>query len=1080
MEESNPVLQDSEKKAPLNYAAVKHLTDNKQHADKIIQGIKKLEEKDARRAIWELFQNAIDLSRHSDIRICYNDSFLSFSHNGAPFTFLTLDCLIKQVSAKTFFPREEKGSPREQIGEYGTGFMTTHSFGKRVVLDSWLDHENGKFSRIAGFLLDRSSSDWKEVSKSIAELVEEIDSFETRNNPVEPPSSFSTTFTYHFETDSQRERAELAVESLDELLPMVFAIHPRLKSVAIKNGENPILHYQKVSAIESDGVNIAEIKIGEGKIRKIYSISSDDQRITIILPFKDSEIIAYKLGERVPRLFLFYPMIGTHLFGINFIIHSPFFKPTEPRDGIYLHSGNEENLKEEEINRELLSTGINLISEFLEKRSTHIQGGQYLASVHFPVDSENEALNSYFRELRTNWENRFLHLKIVETSKGMLAISEAQFLKPELVDLGESLLNIYDLIDGLFDRLPTKDSIIEWCEVVGDWEPIEPNLIGFEKIVEAISKAKNLGNINNHEELLVFYKILSHCDRIDLFEKHSILPNINGEFIPKTGAKRQSNLSSDLIEIGQIIIPDVMGKIVDPQFEIDGMEFEGFGRKSIGQEIIKAVEDNHAKWDLKSPSECAPFVQFVRFCSIQTSVESNNVPTTTVRILARLFGLKIEPIILPNLQEDVIDLRTAQKNILKICADEISSWNPDMVRDNFALLKELFQQIANYKEYDDLIKIKAIFPNKFYSLKSINELMVDCQIPMEILEMHQEVVMLKEPAIDFLVHPELAGLLPYLDKQTPQALGNEIEQEIISFRSEGEMAFSIRNHPNLPSILKIIEWSKNEDVKSEYFPRIVDKRIAFLAELAEGPAVFDILTSGEEQLKILAQAAKLGNLREVIEAGKQRLSEVERGAASMAHKKAIGVHIENLIREHLGNSVSSLVKVVLVDELVAEQDSDLSFEEVQNGQDIIVYLNSTPIYYIEVKSRWDSNSSIRMSKNQTINAAANPNCYALCSVDMTKYEGVADRYEVREIEKIMDLIKFNTDIGTKVEGFAQTMETLNATADFRLEGDLRTVVPLSYIAGGDGLGGFVEFLVGFVREQVGKTGDVLNSPRREP
>ena len=43
--------------------------DMKQHADKLIQGFEKLEERHAKRAIWELFQNAIDISENSEIII---------------------------------------------------------------------------------------------------------------------------------------------------------------------------------------------------------------------------------------------------------------------------------------------------------------------------------------------------------------------------------------------------------------------------------------------------------------------------------------------------------------------------------------------------------------------------------------------------------------------------------------------------------------------------------------------------------------------------------------------------------------------------------------------------------------------------------------------------------------------------------------------------------------------------------------------------------------------------------------------------------------------------------------------------
>ncbi|MDR1868658.1 MAG: hypothetical protein LBQ82_01585, partial [Treponema sp.] len=53
--------------------------DMKQHADKIIQGFEKLEESHAeRRAIWELFQNAIDLSENCEIIITITDNTIEF------------------------------------------------------------------------------------------------------------------------------------------------------------------------------------------------------------------------------------------------------------------------------------------------------------------------------------------------------------------------------------------------------------------------------------------------------------------------------------------------------------------------------------------------------------------------------------------------------------------------------------------------------------------------------------------------------------------------------------------------------------------------------------------------------------------------------------------------------------------------------------------------------------------------------------------------------------------------------------------------------------------------------------------
>ena len=100
--------------------------DMRQHADKLIQGFEKLNESDAKRAIWELLQNAVDVSEKCKVIITITDNSLIFQHNGTPFTSTTLNSLIKQVSSKT------SQSNDSEVGQYGTGFITTHSFGNRI------------------------------------------------------------------------------------------------------------------------------------------------------------------------------------------------------------------------------------------------------------------------------------------------------------------------------------------------------------------------------------------------------------------------------------------------------------------------------------------------------------------------------------------------------------------------------------------------------------------------------------------------------------------------------------------------------------------------------------------------------------------------------------------------------------------------------------------------------------------------------------------------------------------------------------------------------------------------------------
>ena len=109
------------------------LSDLKQHADKMIRGFENFNKHSSDRAIWELVQNACDLTEECEIEIDYRSNTFSFSHNGKPFTTNSLISLIKQVSGKY---GEETKLP--EVGKYGTGFLTTHAFGRRFILNSFL------------------------------------------------------------------------------------------------------------------------------------------------------------------------------------------------------------------------------------------------------------------------------------------------------------------------------------------------------------------------------------------------------------------------------------------------------------------------------------------------------------------------------------------------------------------------------------------------------------------------------------------------------------------------------------------------------------------------------------------------------------------------------------------------------------------------------------------------------------------------------------------------------------------------------------------------------------------------------
>src|SRR5690606_23744934 len=134
-------------------------------------------------------------------------------------------------------------------------------------------------------------------------------------------------------------------------------------------------------------------------------------------------------------------------------------------------------------------------------------------------------------------------------------------------------------------------------------------------------------------------------------------------------------------------------------------------------------------------------------------------------------------------------------------------------------------------------------------------------------------------------------------------------------------------------------------------------------------------------------------------------------------------------------------------------------EDVQGGQDIIIYYNGDPVYFIEVKSRWDSRNSVTMSKLQLERASDNADKYALISVDITKYHGKSDRYELLE-EEVISLAKAINNIGQDITPLISN--NLIAERDYASRvklTDYRGVVNQDFINMGDNFESFVDSLI---------------------
>ena len=278
-------------------------SDLRQHADKMLRDFEKFNDFSSNRAIWELIQNACDLTVHCEVTIDYRDGKFSFTHNGRAFTSNALISLIKQVSGD-----KDASSEIPPVGKYGTGFLTTHSLGRKFIINSILQSSSGHFIEIKDFLVDRSPEQWEELSEQIRLQKDRVFEIIDKTGKIVDHPEQVTTFTYLPETKRQIEYVEKSYYDLEDYIPIVLTINNRLKSVKLISPDGVVTDF--TLSIKEEIPNEAGVKLFKTSVKKndeekiIYSIIEDTSEIEIILPI-DKDLTVFEFPVRVARLFLY-------------------------------------------------------------------------------------------------------------------------------------------------------------------------------------------------------------------------------------------------------------------------------------------------------------------------------------------------------------------------------------------------------------------------------------------------------------------------------------------------------------------------------------------------------------------------------------------------------------------------------------------------------------------------------------------------------------------------------------------------------------------------------------------------------
>lgn len=501
-----------------------------------------------RRWIWELLQNAKDAAfPDQKVRVEVNHQFagstgyLSFSHNGKPFSVDDVTFLVEQVSTKD--QKIEVGTAPKKTGKFGTGFLTTHLLSERVDLNAVLKEADLPYRKFK-LILDRTGRTVDEIIKSVETslaLLDTIDVGEPMSNYQK--DSFNTNFQYQL-SEKSNEVAKIGLDDLSRCIPFTLAFNPVFQTIQCKHEETT---YQRLGerAINDEGIRVVTIKKTTRSVEqqiKIVVLSEGLTTIAIEIEESENSISIKEFDDSLPRLFCDFPLVGSEDFYFPTVINDPSSSPTEPRDGIDLTDNEDIDI---ENNKSIIGSAIKLYYKLLDYAADQNWQNTYiLARVFKPGDKDWLSVDWFESSVRDPIREKILRTPMVDLEAGgrssMIDEDDNHNIYfPNASDL-EVREKIWELSNSLFPGyMPRKSEIDQWYEIAWSNGPYKQTIHALTEDIDKRDLLSTLANDLNRDEDYTIKWLNSYYDLLNLEksfineiinDKFKVIPNQNGVF----------------------------------------------------------------------------------------------------------------------------------------------------------------------------------------------------------------------------------------------------------------------------------------------------------------------------------------------------------------------------------------------------------------------------------------------------------------------------------------------------------------------------------------------------------------------
>ena len=958
-------------------------------ANKIYTGIRELKPEYAeKRAIWELFQNALDtVDDNGIIEIAKTNKGLLFKHNGRPFKDDEFGGLIKQFSVgKTY------GNNSKKLGQYGTGFISTHVYGKKISISGSILTDDGTYRELKEFKLDRDAVTLEELTEKllkqddfIAELCDNTLASQQTHLPY-------TSFEYHT-SESNHQYVDGMLKYIKTILPYIFCFNDKLQSVNLSY-DSTNFEYVRTSTSDSE----IQISLNSEPII-IPFVKNTEENIKIILPAED------RLLDEVPKQFLFYPLMETTEVGCNFIIHANDFKPNRERDYLHKDNANEELKADVAINDKLLERAYDLVLQKVEEDESISLID--LAKIWFTgVESDFE------KQIKNNFINTISEIKRIEVGGEKYSLDAINYFDKSILTLDEeSKASVYSVLSQ-FQNLPLYDIYIELSSYINNWNENIDNkfcTLSLSDIGEIIVD-NSCGNYHFISDKKSYQTFISEVAvDISLINKLKLIPNIHGDFKHFESLAKWEIKEELLIEVVDAISASVSEKFIHSDF--DFLEnINSYNREKFKEDFSKFCNellDNLEKGKISFSSEDIRFQCLVESINKFISLNKN----TQLNIDISTFYNKVFELtpISNSILSPTVDIN--YQPAIKLLANlYIRYFIFNDIKSNIDDLKEIISLMyANKNLREELLHKLECLPNQNFILKSQSDLKKDNVKDNDFKDEWDKIVggnIRKD-----LVLEGFEGFLQHSSFVSGSELGSEIEQQLNPNRKFIPVDKNIIN-----TVINLIEKiSSKHDTWGQWLREInaVKEEILMYKFQDESTrqSLFSILSVKPEKINLLGELAKIDDLNGLIRAGIEKQKEEGRKSNHLIYINEIGLKIQNIIENELNSSLKETIEII-----ESSTDEKLQTLEEQNGQDFIIYKSGKPIYYIEVKSRWDSEGIVALSKRQVECCAKNKDNYAVITVNVANYKSKNKiDYENISFSDLKNDTSVNIDLGDDFE-----------------------------------------------------------------